>query len=72
MEYQITQGEIITKWLEIIQQADIDSEKITAGVRLARWVERRLAEANEPDPAMSEYEKERIRHLREWKANHPE
>jgi hypothetical protein len=44
MEYQITQGEIITKWQEITQQPDTYGEGVIAAVRLARWVERRLAE----------------------------
>jgi hypothetical protein len=49
MEYQIMQGEIIEKWIEIIQQPDTGGESVISAVRLARWVERRLREPAKDD-----------------------
>lgn len=40
---KIDQGDIITKWQEIIQQPDTGGETVISAVRLARWVERQNA-----------------------------
>ena len=47
MKYKITQGEIIEKWMEIIQQSDTGGESVISAVRLARWVEKRLLTSDE-------------------------
>lgn len=65
MEYKITQGEIIEKWTEIIQQSDTGGESVISAVRLARWVERRLIDGDdEADATFRQHQEMKESHRR--------